>query len=87
MLDLLDSAERVIELDATVARHLGFSATLTNVGQVYPRSLDLDVVAALVQAGAGPASLATTIRLMAGLESPRRGSSRARSVHRPCPTR
>ena len=49
-------------------RHLGFEATLTNVGQVYPRSLDLDVVAALVQAGAGPASLATTIRLMAGLE-------------------
>ena len=42
--------------------------TLTNVGQVYPRSLDLDVVAALVQAGSGPASLATTIRLMAGLE-------------------
>ena len=35
-------------------RHLGFEATLTNVGQVYPRSLDLDVVAALVQAGAGP---------------------------------
>jgi adenylosuccinate lyase len=35
---------------------------------VYPRSLDLDVVSALVQAGSGPASLATTIRLMAGLE-------------------
>jgi adenylosuccinate lyase len=38
------------------------------VGQVYPRSLDFDVVAALVQATAGPASLATTIRLMAGHE-------------------
>ena len=48
--------------------HLGFNGTLTNVGQVYPRSLDLDVVAALVQAAAGPASLATTIRLMAGHE-------------------
>jgi adenylosuccinate lyase len=35
---------------------------------VYPRSLDLDVVAALVQAAAGPSSLATTIRLMAGHE-------------------
>jgi adenylosuccinate lyase len=35
---------------------------------VYPRSLDLDVVSALVQAGSGPASLATTLRLMAGLE-------------------
>ena len=68
MLDLLGSPAKVAELEATVARHLGFDATLTNVGQVYPRSLDLDVVAALVQAGSGPASLATTIRLMAGLE-------------------
>jgi len=68
MLDLLGSAERVDALELAVARHLGFTTTLTNVGQVYPRSLDLDVVAALVQAAAGPASLATTIRLMAGLE-------------------
>ena len=44
------------------------TGALTNVGQVYPRSLDFDVVAALVQAAAGPASLATTIRLMAGHE-------------------
>jgi adenylosuccinate lyase len=35
---------------------------------VYPRSLDLDVVAALVQLVAGPSSLAITIRLMAGAE-------------------
>ncbi|MGH9084368.1 MAG: adenylosuccinate lyase [Acidimicrobiales bacterium] len=68
MLDLLGGPERVAELEAAVARHLGFEATLTNVGQVYPRSLDLDVVAALVQAVAGPSSLATTIRLMAGHE-------------------
>jgi adenylosuccinate lyase len=68
MLDLLGSADKVEALEQAVARHLGFEATLTNVGQVYPRSMDLDVVAALVQAGSGPASLATTIRLMAGLE-------------------
>lgn len=68
MADLLGSAEKVAALEAAVAVHLGFAETLTNVGQVYPRSLDLDVVAALVQAAAGPASLATTIRLMAGLE-------------------
>jgi adenylosuccinate lyase len=68
MLDLLGSAANVDALEAAVAAHLGFEAGLTNVGQVYPRSLDLDVVAALVQAGSGPASLATTIRLMAGLE-------------------
>ncbi len=44
---------------------------LANVGSgVYPRSLDfdLDVVSALVQAAAGPSSLALTIRLMAGQE-------------------
>jgi adenylosuccinate lyase len=68
MLGLLGSPDAVAELEQAVARHLGFSATLANVGQVYPRSMDLDVVAALVQAAAGPASLATTIRLMAGQE-------------------
>ena len=41
---------------------------LTSVGQVYPRSLDFDVVSALVQLVAGPSNLATTIRLMAGIE-------------------
>jgi adenylosuccinate lyase len=69
MLDLLRGDPAQVErLEAAVAAHLGFDATLTNVGQVYPRSLDLDVVSALVQAGSGPASLATTIRLMAGHE-------------------
>jgi adenylosuccinate lyase len=41
---------------------------LDSVGQVYPRSLDHEVVTALVQSAAGPSSLATTIRLMAGNE-------------------
>ena len=68
MVDLLGSPEAVDRLEASVAEHLGFGHTLGNVGQVYPRSLDLDVVSALVQAAAGPTSLATTIRLMAGQE-------------------
>ena len=68
MLDLLGSPEAVAQLELAVATHLGFSAGLDNVGQVYPRSLDLDAVSALVQAAAGPASLATTLRLMAGQE-------------------
>ena len=68
MLDLLGSAEAVDRMEAAVARHLGFERSLDNVGQVYPRSLDLDVVAALVQVASGPSSLATTIRLMAGQE-------------------
>jgi adenylosuccinate lyase len=72
-LDLLggagtDALDRLDRLEAAVLGHLGFAEALTNVGQVYPRSLDLDVVAALTQAVAGPSSLATTIRLMAGHE-------------------
>jgi adenylosuccinate lyase len=68
-LDLLDGdVEKLAILEAKVAEHLGFSRVLTSVGQVYPRSLDLDVVSALVQLAAGPSSLAHTIRLMAGQE-------------------
>ncbi|MCB9779240.1 MAG: adenylosuccinate lyase [Alphaproteobacteria bacterium] len=68
MLDLLGSADAVDALEAKVAAHLGFTARLDNVGQVYPRSLDLDVVSALVQVASGPANLAKTLRLMAGQE-------------------
>ncbi|GAA0936098.1 adenylosuccinate lyase [Virgisporangium aurantiacum] len=68
-LDLFDGdAVRVAALEERVARHLGFGRVLDSVGQVYPRSLDLDVVSALVQAAAAPSSLALTIRLMAGQE-------------------
>ncbi|MGJ0120275.1 adenylosuccinate lyase [Williamsia sp. MIQD14] len=69
MLDLLDGdAAKLSELESAIAAHLGFSRSLTSVGQVYPRSLDHDVVSALVQVAAGPSSLAHTIRLMAGHE-------------------
>jgi adenylosuccinate lyase len=68
-LDLLDgNPDAVAALEAAVARHLGFERVLGSVGQVYPRSLDLDLVAALVQAAAAPSSLALTLRLMAGQE-------------------
>jgi adenylosuccinate lyase len=68
-LDLLDGdLGRADELEQAVARHLGFDHVLRNVGQVYPRSLDLDVVSALVQTAAAPSSMALTIRLMAGHE-------------------
>lgn len=69
MLDLLDGdAAKLDALESKVAAHLGFANALTSVGQVYPRSLDYDVVSALVQLAAAPSSLATTIRLMAGHE-------------------
>ena len=69
MLDLLDGdADKLAELESRVARHLGFAHVLRSVGQVYPRSLDHEVLSALVQVAAGPSSLAHTIRLMAGNE-------------------
>ena len=57
---------KVDQLEARVLKHLGFHASLGAVGQVYPRSLDFDVVTALHQLGAATASAATTLRLMAG---------------------
>ncbi len=69
MLDLLGGdADKLAELEKRVASHLGFDRVLTSVGQVYPRSLDFDVLSALVQLTAAPSNLATTIRLMAGNE-------------------
>ncbi len=68
-LDLLDGdADSLDGLESEIAAHLGFDRVLTNVGQIYPRSLDLDVVSTLVQLVSGPSSLATTLRLMAGNE-------------------
>jgi len=68
-LDLLGGyRDQLVELERRVAEHLGFSRVLTSVGQVYPRSLDYDVVASLAQLAAAPSNLATTIRLMAGNE-------------------
>jgi adenylosuccinate lyase len=69
MLDLFGGdVAKLGELERRVAEFLGFDEVLTSVGQVYPRSLDHDVTSALVQLGAGPSSLAHTIRLMAGHE-------------------
>lgn len=69
MLDLLGSAPAVSALESAVVTEVaGTDRVFTSVGQVYPRSLDYDVISALVQLAAGPSSLATTIRLMAGAE-------------------
>ena len=68
-LDLFEGDTGKVEsLEKLVAEHLGFAHVLDSVGQVYPRSLDFDVVSALVQTSGGPSNLARTIRLMAGHE-------------------
>ena len=69
MLDLVGGDEaRLAALEQRIADHLGFGRVLLSTGQVYPRSLDYDVVTALAQAAAAPSNLATSIRLMAGHE-------------------
>ena len=69
MLDLLDGdSAKLAALEKRVAQHLGFAQILDSVGQVYPRTLDFDVISAYLEVAAGPSSLATTIRLMAGLD-------------------
>jgi len=68
MLDLLGDESTLDDLESRVAAHLGFEHVFTSVGQVYPRSLDFDVLSTVVQLAAAPSSLAKTIRLMAGHE-------------------
>lgn len=69
MLDLLGGdSEKLMRLESDVAKSLGFSRRFDSVGQVYPRSVDFDVVTALAQISSGPANLARTLRLMAGAD-------------------
>ena len=73
-LSLFDGdAQKVAALEQRVVAHLGLPAVWTNVGQVYPRSLDLRVVAALTELAAAPSSFCKTLRLMAGHETASEG--------------
>jgi adenylosuccinate lyase len=60
------SAAKVAKLEARLVKHLGFGRAFGAAGQVYPRSLDFEVVSALHQLAAAAGSFATTVRLMAG---------------------
>ncbi|WP_193487767.1 adenylosuccinate lyase [Corynebacterium heidelbergense] len=70
ILDLLGGDHnKLTALEQDIADELGFRHVLDSVGQVYPRSLDLDAISALAQLGAAMSSLSMTIRLMAGNET------------------
>ena len=62
----LGSAKDLAKLENQIAENFGFENTLTSVGQIYPRSIDFEVVSKLLQIASAPSSFATTIRLMAG---------------------
>ena len=69
MLELLGGDRAAAErLERRIADELGFERVLGSAGQVYPRSLDLDVVAVLVGAAAPLGNLALSVRLGAGQE-------------------
>jgi len=53
-------------LEQSIADQFGFENTWVSVGQIYPRSVDFEVVSKLLQIASAPSSMATTIRLMAG---------------------
>jgi adenylosuccinate lyase len=65
--DALDAMGRnFAQLEKSIAEEFGFDDTWDSVGQIYPRSVDFEVISKLLQIASAPSSMATTIRLMAG---------------------
>jgi adenylosuccinate lyase len=65
--DVLDAMGKdFTNLEKSIAEEFGFENTWASVGQIYPRSVDFEVVSKLLQIASAPSSMATTIRLMAG---------------------
>jgi len=65
--DALDAMGKdFAKLEKSIAEEFGFENTWASVGQIYPRSVDFEVVSKLLQIASAPSSMATTIRLMAG---------------------
>jgi adenylosuccinate lyase len=62
----LGSIKDLGKLEEKLAKEYGFENTLSSVGQIYPRSIDFEVVSKLLQIASAPSSMATTIRLMSG---------------------
>ena len=66
-------AASVLKLESLILDHLGIATLCHNVGQVYPRSVDLSVVSCLTALAAAPSSMCKTLRLMAGHETASEG--------------
>ena len=65
---LLGEPEKAERLDKLALSHLGAPGGWENVGQVYPRSLDFEVVSLLLRVASAPANFAKTLRIAAGNE-------------------
>lgn len=71
--------DKALQLEAKVCAHLGIPEVYTNVGQVYPRSLDMRTVSVLTDIASGPSSLCRTLRLMAGHETASEGFAKGQT--------
>ena len=58
--------KKVKQLCEQVLKHLDCDASFNALGQVYPRSLDVETVSALIAISSGISNFARTLRLMAG---------------------
>ncbi|MEM9942737.1 MAG: adenylosuccinate lyase [Planctomycetota bacterium] len=70
---------RAVQLENLVVKFLGIPERFINLGQVYPRSLDLRCVSQLVELASGPASFCRTLRLMAGHETASEGFAKGQT--------
>lgn len=71
--------EKANQLESLVVQHLGIPNRFVNVGQVYPRSLDLRTVSVLTELASGPSSMCKTLRLMAGHETASEGFAKGQT--------
>lgn len=71
--------DKVSALEEKICKHLGIPEVYTNVGQVYPRSLDFRTVSVLTDLAAGPSSMSRTLRLMAGNETASEGFAKGQT--------
>ncbi len=54
------------KIEESIATQLGFDEVLIAPSQIYPRSIDYEIVTALVQLASAPSNIAINIRLMSG---------------------
>lgn len=67
LVSYMGSVEDALSLDNDIGMSLGGNPPLTAVGQVYPRSMDFNIISNLVLIASPLANLAKMVRLMAGL--------------------
>ncbi len=66
-LELMNGDEKkLFQLDKLVLEHFDCSSIMNSVGQIYPRSLDMETIKSLITISSGISSFAKTLRLMAG---------------------